>query len=45
MPNDLFDITDRKCAEMAAMAGTFFTPLGEKLFYVTLWVPVANLQW
>jgi len=33
---DLFDITDRSCSEMAALAGTFFTPLGEKFFYLTL---------
>eukprot|EP00038_Savillea_parva_P000396 m.95945 g.95945 ORF g.95945 m.95945 type:complete len:582 (-) comp10132_c0_seq1:67-1812(-) len=34
--DDLFNITNRGCAEMAAMAGTFFTPLGEILFYITL---------
>ena len=33
---DLFKISDRGCAEMAAMAGRFFTPLGEKLFYLTI---------
>ena len=36
--DDLFNITNRGCAEMAAMAGTFFTPLGEILFYITLYV-------
>jgi hypothetical protein len=34
--SDLFKISDRGCAEMAAMAGRFFTPLGEKLFYLTI---------
>lgn len=33
---DLFQIAEQKCSEMAYLAGLFFSPLGEKLFYVCM---------
>jgi hypothetical protein len=33
---DIFRIAEQKCSEMAYLAGFFFSPLGEKLFYVCM---------